>query len=39
MNPTLAPAAQRVFTRLPGMLTFAARLAGKARSISPRRLN
>lgn len=39
MNPTLAPAAQRVFTRLPEMLTFAARLAGKARAISPRRLN
>jgi 2-polyprenyl-6-methoxyphenol hydroxylase-like FAD-dependent oxidoreductase len=34
MDSTLASAAQRVFTRLPGMLTVAARLAGKARRAS-----
>lgn len=34
MNRTLACAAQKLFTRQPGMLTFAALLAGKARSVS-----
>jgi menaquinone-9 beta-reductase len=37
MNPALTPAAQRVLARLPGALTFAARMAGKARPAPVRR--
>jgi menaquinone-9 beta-reductase len=37
MNPSLNPTAQRVFARLPQTLTFAARMAGKARRAPVRR--
>jgi menaquinone-9 beta-reductase len=37
MNPALTPAAQEILTRLPRVLTLAARIAGKARPAPPRR--